>query len=58
MPVTVERISSGKNKGKYKVRTPGGVKSKATTKANAERQKRLINATEHGWKPTGTKARK
>jgi len=50
MPV---RIS--KTDGKYRVSTPHGVKSKGTTKAKAESQKRLLNAVEHGWKPTGKK---
>ena len=53
MPVTVRKV-----KGGYRVSTPGGTKAKATTKAKAEAQKRLLNATEHGWKPTGKLARK
>ena len=52
MPVKVTKSGSG-----YRVSTPGGVKAKHTTKANAESQERLLNAVEHGWKPTG-KARK
>jgi len=43
-------------KGKVQVRTPGGIKAKATTPAKAARQKRLLNAVEHGWKPTGKPA--
>jgi hypothetical protein len=43
--------------GKVQVRTPGGVKAKSTTPEKAERQKRLLNAVEHGWKPTGAPAR-
>ncbi len=54
MPVKVSKTS----KGKYKVSTPGGVKAKGTTKEKAESQERLLNAVEHGWKPTGKKARK
>jgi hypothetical protein len=38
------------------VRTPGGVKAKSTTPAKAAAQKRLLNAVEHGWKPTGKPA--
>ncbi len=58
MPVSIDKITSGKNKGKFRVRTPGGVKSKATSLKNAKRQERIINAHEHtGWKPTGAKAR-
>lgn len=53
MPVKIR-----KNKGgSYSVRTPNGVKAKHTTKAKAKRQKRLLNAVEHGWKPTGRVAR-
>ena len=48
MPVKVESIGQGK----YKVSTPHGTKSKATTKSNARKQERLLNAVEHGWKPT------
>jgi hypothetical protein len=50
MPVTIRKVG----RGKVSVRTPGGVKSKATTPAKAEAQKRLLNATEHdpGFKPT------
>jgi len=54
MPVKVKKTSGGK----YRVSTPGGVKAKGTTKKKAEAQKRLINAVDHGWKPTGKKARK
>jgi len=32
-------------------RTPGGVKAKCTTKEKAAKQKRLINAAEHGFIP-------
>ena len=39
-------------KGGYTVTTPGGVKSKNTTKTKADAQKRLLNAVDHGWKPT------
>lgn len=52
MPVKVKSVGHGK----VQVRTPGGVKAKATTPAKAARQKRLLNAVEHGWKPTGEKA--
>jgi len=44
-----------KTDGKYKVSTPHGTKAKGTTKAKAEKQKRLLNAIEHGWKPTKRK---
>jgi len=40
-----------KTDGKYRVSTPSGVKAKGTTKKKAEKQKRLLNAIEHGFKP-------
>jgi len=52
MPVTVKKIDG------YRVSTPGGVKAKNTTKRKAMAQKRLLNAAEHGWKPTGKSARR
>jgi len=50
MPVTITKTD-----GSYRVSTPHGVKAKHTTKAKAESQERLLNAVEHGWKPTGKK---
>lgn len=47
MPVKIKK--KGK---KFSVTTPGGVKAKGTTKKKAEAQQRLLNAVEHGWKPT------
>jgi hypothetical protein len=49
MPVTKKKVG----RGKVQVRTPGGVKAKATTPANAKKQERLLNAIEHnpGFKP-------
>ena len=47
MPVKVKKV-----KGGYSVSTPGGTKAKKTTKAKAKSQERLLNAVEHGWKPT------
>ena len=44
MPVTIKKLKNGK----YRVSTPNGVRAKATTKAKAERQARLLNALEHG----------
>ena len=46
MPVKI-----GKVKGGYRVRTPGGVKARHTTKAKAKRQANLLRAIDHGWKP-------
>ena len=57
MPATKTKIKKGKNKGKYRVRTPGGVKAKAATKGKADSQIRLLNAIDHGFKPTGKPAR-
>jgi len=51
VPVSIRKTG----KGKYAVSTPGGTKAKGTTKAKAEAQKRLLNAVEHGFKPTGAK---
>lgn len=53
MPVKLQKLKSGK----VRVSTPNGVKSKGSTPKNAERQKHLLNAVEHGWKPTGAPAR-
>ena len=54
MPVTTRKLKSGK----VRVSTPHGVKAKATTPAKAKAQKRLLNAIEHGWHPTGKPAKK
>ena len=49
MPVTIEKVGEG-----FRVRTPGGVKAKHTTKKKAKAQERLLNAVEHSnWRPTG-----
>jgi hypothetical protein len=53
MPVKETKLKGGK----VKVSTPHGVKAKATTPAKADAQKRLLNAVEHGWKPTGKKGK-
>ena len=48
-----------KTDGKYRVSTPGGIKSKGSTMRNAMAQKRLLNAVEHSdWRPTGKSAKK
>lgn len=54
MPVTIRRTS----KGRARVSTPGGVKAKSTTLAKARRQANLLRGVEHGFKPTGKKARR
>lgn len=53
MPVKMRSVG----KGKVQVRTPGGVKAKATTPGKAKAQANLLRAVEHGWHPTGAKAR-
>jgi hypothetical protein len=50
MPVKIAKTNKG-----YRVSTPSGIKAKNTTKEKAEKQKRLLNAVEHGWKPTKNK---
>jgi hypothetical protein len=45
-------VSISKHGGKYQVSTPHGVKAKGTTLAKAKSQERLLNAVDHGWKPT------
>ena len=47
MPVKIKKV-----KGGYRVSTPNGVKAKRTTKAKAKKQENLLNAVEHGWRPT------
>ena len=48
-----------KNKrGGYTVSTPNGVHAKNTTKQNAEKQKRLLNAIDHGFVPTKNKKKR
>ena len=47
MPVKTKSVG----RGKVRVSTPGGVKSKATTPEKAKAQKRLLLGVEHGWKP-------
>jgi len=54
MPVKIRKTKGNK----YKVTTPSGTKAKATTKARAEAQRRLLNAIEHGFRPTGRKRKK
>jgi hypothetical protein len=54
MPVHLTKLKNGK----YKVTTPNGTHAKGTTKAKAKAQGRLLNAIDHGWKPTGKKGKK
>lgn len=41
--------------GTYKVVTPNGVHARRTTKSNAKKQQRLLNAIDHGFVPTKKK---
>ncbi len=52
MPVKIRKVNG------YRVSTPGGTKAKSTTKGKAKRQANLLRGIEHGWKPTGKKAKK
>jgi len=54
MPVRVRKTG----RSRYRVSTPSGTKAKGTTKAKAMAQRNLLNAVEHGWKPTGKPARR
>ena len=47
MPVRIKKVGN-----KYQVSTPNRVHAKGTTKKKAKAQKLLLNAIEHGWKPT------
>lgn len=58
MPTKIRKITKGKNKGKYRVSTPGGIKSKATTKEKAKAQDRLLRAIDHGFVPKKQKNKK
>lgn len=51
MPVTIRKVNG------YKVSTPGGTKAKNTSATKAVKQKRLLQAVEYGWKPSGAKGR-
>lgn len=44
-----------KANGKFEVKTPNEVHAKSTTKAKAVKQERLLNAIDHGFKPTKKK---
>jgi hypothetical protein len=48
------QVSKNKD-GTYKVSTPNRTHAKHTTKKKAMAQKRLLNAVDHGWTPTGGK---
>uniref|UniRef100_A0A6M3JCN2 Uncharacterized protein n=1 Tax=viral metagenome TaxID=1070528 RepID=A0A6M3JCN2_9ZZZZ len=54
MPVRKKKLPSGK----VQVSHGGKVSAKGTTQKKADAQERLLNAVEHGWKPTGKPAKK
>lgn len=47
MPVKVDKV-----KGGFRVKTPKGTKAKRTTKQKAKAQKRLLDAIDHGFRPS------
>jgi len=51
MPVRIRKVNG------YRVTHGGKVSAKRTTKKKAKRQKRLLYAVRHGWKPTGKAAK-
>ena len=53
MPVRITKV-----KGGYQVRTPNMVHAKATTLANAKKQRAIINASDAGHPFTGKKRKK
>jgi hypothetical protein len=53
MPVQVSRRGS-----RYRVSHGGTVSARATTKRKARRQANLLRGLEHGWHPTGRRARR
>jgi len=46
MPVHIRKV-----KGGYRVTHKGKASAKKTTKAKAIKQKKLLDAVRHGWKP-------
>lgn len=55
MPYRIEPVSGGR----YRVvnTKTGAVKARRTTRAQAQRQVNLLRGREHGFQPTGAKAR-
>lgn len=51
MPASITKSGGG-----YQVRTPNAVHAKSTTLKKAKAQQRLLNAVDHGWKPTRNKS--
>ena len=53
MPYFEQKVA----KSKYSVKKGSHVYSKHTSKTKADKQIRLLNAIDHGWKPTGSKGK-
>lgn len=51
MPVKIKKVNG------YRVTHGGKISAKRTTKKKAQAQANLLRGIEHGWKPTGKKAR-
>lgn len=51
MPVKIKKVDG------YRVTHGGKTSAKRTTKKKAQAQANLLRGIEHGWKPTGKKAR-
>jgi len=51
MPVKITKLKNGK----VRVSTPNGIHALGTSLAKAKAQVRLLNAVDHGWKPTDKK---
>ena len=56
MPYTIRKVRN-KNCFEVKNKITGRVYAKCTTKDKANKQLRLLNAVEHGWRPTGKRSR-
>ncbi len=48
MPAKIKKLPNGK----FQVKTPNAVHAKGTSEVSAKAQQRLLNALDHGWKPT------
>ena len=46
MPTKIRKV-----KGGFRVSTPHGTKAKKTSRSKAKKQKRLLDAIEHGFRP-------
>jgi hypothetical protein len=51
MPAKIHKMKGGG----YEVRTPNMIHGRHMTRENALAQQRLLNAVDHGWRPTHKK---